>query len=626
MPGLSGAAGYTAMEKTSFEKIRPHLTPVIVLSILTFAVYAGSLGHRFLLNWDDSLYVLRNPAIRGITWEHLKDVFTRFYVGNYAPLHIISYMFDYTLWGLNPRGFIFTNVFLHAANGLLFYFLLFRVSRRRAIAFLGAFIFLCHPVQVESVAWISERKNVLAMFFFLVSFHAYLSYRNPGKGPASIFFIVSVLMFPLAVLSKSVAIILPVVLFLYELCHLEGTGRKWWIVNKIPFLLIAAAATIIALKSQMPGNEGGRISYAIEGPIGVFYTMLTVLPRYLKLLFWPVQLSAVYMPPMKVRVDAAVAWSGLLALGLVFLGIYLYRKKREYFFWYALFFVGLIPVSQIVSIVTLMNDRYLYFPMTGAAAFYAMIAHSSATAPGRWRRSLALVLSLLVIPLPWVAWKRTSVWTDDLSLWADTARKTPASPLAWNGLGMANIERGRHDDAANAFLQALAIDPNYELALNNIGALYNSTGKIAEARPYLLKVAELFPYGVNGLMNLGVNYYLSGELPQAEQLFKEALTLDPQSADARARLGDAYLRMSKPDLAAAYYEEAIRVGGDAPHLEYGVACAEALKGHSGAALEHLNAALSMGYRDSYRIATDECLDSLRGLPDFDLLMRRYFGT
>jgi Flp pilus assembly protein TadD len=626
MPGLSGAAGHRGMEKTFFERIRPHLVPVIVLSTLTFAVYAGSLGHRFLLNWDDSLYVLRNPTIRGLSWEHLKDAFTRFYVGNYAPLHIISYMFDYTLWGLNPQGFILTNVLLHAVNGLLFYFLLFRVSGHRAIAFLGAFIFLCHPVQVESVAWISERKNVLAMFFFFVSFHAYLSYRDSGKGVTSIFFIASVAMFLLAVLSKSVAIILPVVLFLYELCYLEEAERKWWIVNKIPFLLIAAAATIIALRSQMPGNEGGRISYAIEGPIGVFYTMLTVLPRYLKLLLWPTQLSALYMPPMKVRVDAAVAWSGLLGLGLVFLGIYLYRKKRGYFFWYSLFFVGLIPVSQIVSIVTLMNDRYLYFPMTGAAAFYAMIVYSSAAAGNLWRRSLALLLSLLVIPLPWFAWKRTSVWTDDLSLWADAASKTPASPLAWNGLGMAYVGRGLDDEAANAFLQALAIDPNYQLALNNIGALYNSTGKIAEARPYLLKVADLFPYDMNGLMNLGANYYLSGELPKAEQLFKEALALNPGSTDARSRLGDVYLRMSKPDLAAAYYKEAIRVGGDAPHLEYGMACAEALKGHSGAALEHLNTALSMGYRDSHRIATDECLDPLRGLPDFQLLMRRYFGT
>jgi Flp pilus assembly protein TadD len=626
MPGLSGAAGYTGMEKTFFEKIRPHLAPLIVLSAITFAVYADSLGHRFLLNWDDSLYVVENAAIRGITWEHLKDAFTRFYVGNYAPFHIISYMVDYTLWGLNPRGFILTNVFLHIVNGVLFYLLLFRVSRRRVIGFLAAFIFLCHPVQVESVAWISERKNLLAMFFFLASFHGYLSYRSAGKRASPIFFTASVVMFSLAVLSKSVAIVLPLVLFLYELCYLERSERKWWIVNKIPFLLIAAAAAIIALKSQMPGNEGGRISYAIEGPLGVFYTMLTVLPRYLKLLVWPTQLSALYMPPMKVRIDAAVAWSGLLALGLVFLGIYLYRKKKEYFFWYALFFVGLIPVSQIVSIVTLMNDRYLYFPMLGAAAFYAMIAYPPAAARDRWRRGITVVLSLLVIPLPWLSWQRTSVWKDDLSLWADTARKTPASPLAWNGLGMAYVGRGRDDDAARAFVQALVIDPNYELALNNIGALYNSTGKIAEARPYLLKVVNLFPYDMNGLMNLGVNYYLSGEFPKAEELFKEALALDPWSADARSRLGDVYLRMGRPDPAAAYYEEAIRIGGDAPHLEYGLACAEALKGHSGEALEHLEAALSVGYRDRRRIATDGCLDSLRGLPDFQILIQRYFGT
>ncbi len=614
------------MVKTFFEKIRPHITSLIVLSAITFVVYADSLGHSFLLNWDDSSYVVENAVIRGITLEHLKDAFTRFYVGNYAPLHIISYMFDYSLWGLNPRGFILTNVLLHVMNGVLLYLLLFRVSRRRAIGFLGGFIFLCHPVQVESVAWISERKNILAMFFFLASFHSYLSYRSAGKRGGSIFFITSVGMFCLAVLSKSVAIVLPLVLFLYELCYLQRPERKWWIVNKAPFLLVAAATAIIALKSQMPGNEGGRISYAIEGPLGVFYTMLTVLPRYLKLLIWPSGLSALYMPPMKVRIDAAVAWSGLLALVLVFLGVCLYRKKRKSFFWYALFFVGLIPVSQIVSIVTLMNDRYLYFPMLGAAAFYAMTAYSPAAAGDLWRRRIAVVLSLAVIPLPWLAWQRTSAWNDDLSLWADTARKTPASPLAWNGLGMACIEKGRDDDAARAFAQALSIDPNYELALNNIGALYNSRGKIAEARPFLLKVVDLFPGDMNGLMNLGVNYYLSGELPKAELVFKQALALDPQSADARLRLGDVYLRMRRLDLAVAYYEEVLRMGGDGPRLQYGLACVEALKGDSGEALEHLETALSMGYRDGRRIAGDQCLDPLRGLPDFQILIRKYFGS
>jgi Flp pilus assembly protein TadD len=614
------------MEKTIFEKIRSHLIPIIVLSGVTFVVYANTLGHDFLLNWDDSLYVVENETIRGITWEHLKDAFTRFYIGNYAPLHIISYMFDYTLWGLRPGGFIFANVLIHAINGILFYVLLVRMNRRKALGFLAAFIFLFHPVQVESVAWISQRKNLLAMFFFLASFHFYISYRITGKPQSMFFYASSVLAFVLALLSKSVTIILPLVLFLYDLCYLEKSNRKSWITNKIPFVIAAGAAFLIALKSQMPEHDGGRISYAIEGPLGVFYTMLTVLVRYFRIIFWPTELSALYMPPMKIGIDAMVVWSAVFAVLLIVLGVYLYRGRKDLFFWYALFFIGLLPVSQIVSIVTLMNDRYLYFPLLGVAACCGLIALPSADHAYDYRkRSMAIILGLLILLLPWLSWQRTSVWSNDLSLWMDTTSKTPSSTLAWNGLGMSYVDAGRFDEAADAFLKALSIDPDYELALNNIGALYNSRGKILEARPFLLRVIELFPDDINGLMNLGINYSLSHEFQNAELTFKRVLALQPQSPQALLRLGDVSFRMRKLEMAEKYYREAIEMGGSTAYLEYSLASVEALNAHPREALERLESAFKLGYNDFENITKDAALDSLRGRVDFQILLRKYFG-
>ncbi|HXY53496.1 MAG TPA: tetratricopeptide repeat protein [Nitrospirota bacterium] len=615
------------MEKTLFEKIRSHLIPLIVLSGITITVYAGCLHHDFLSNWDDRSYVVENETVRGITWGHVKEAFTHFYIGNYAPLHIVSYMLDYDLWGLRPSGFILTNVFVHAMNGILFYALLFRMDRRRALGFVAAFIFLLHPAQVESVAWISERKNLLAMFFFLSSFHFYISYRAAERPRSALFYCSSVLAFVLALLSKPVAIILPLVLFLYDLCYLEKSGRKSWIANKIPFVLASGAALIIALKSQMPEYEGGRISYSIEGPLGVFFTMLTVLVRYFKIIFWPTELSPLYMPPMKVRIDASVAGSLLFAVLLVVLGYYLCRKRKKLFFWYALVFAGLLPVSQIVSIVTLMNDRYLYFPMLGAAASYGMLALPSAGQTYDLRRkSIALILVLLLIPLPWLSWQRTSVWSNDTSLWTDATRKTPGSPLVWNGLGMAYVDRGLPDEAASAFLKALAIDPDYMLALNNIGALYNARGKISEARPFLLKVKGLFPEDVNGLMNLGINYSLSHEFPDAEQTFKRVLELHPQFPPALMFLGDAYLGMRRMELAGKYYKEAIESGGSTAYLEYRLADTEAQSAHPREALEHLESAFKMGYDDFGNVSKDTALGPLRGRADFQMLLRKYFGS
>jgi tetratricopeptide (TPR) repeat protein len=355
--------------------------------------------------------------------------------------------------------------------------------------------------------------------------------------------------------------------------------------------------------------------------------MLTVLARYFRIIFWPTNLSAIYMPPMKVRIDGAVAWSALLVVLLVVLGYYLYRRRKELFFWYALFFVGLLPVSQIVPIVTLMNDRYLYFPLLGAAAFYGLIAIPSVSDAYDFRKIvLSLMFCLLIVPLPWLSWQRTSVWSNDASLWMDTARKTPSSPLAWNGLGMAYVDEGRSDEAADAFLKALSIDPDYELALNNIGALYNSQGKISEARPYLQKLVELFPDDINGLVNLGINYSLSHEFQKAELTFKKVLALRPQSPDALSRLGYVYLKMKKLDMSRRYYREAIELGGSRAHLEYGLACVESLSGHPREALGHLEAALKMGYNDYQSITKDAALDGIRNLVDFQTLMHKYFNN
>jgi tetratricopeptide (TPR) repeat protein len=612
------------MDETMFRKQPTHILAMIALVGMTFLVYAKTFNHDFLMNWDDSLYVVDNEAIRGITWEHLKDAFTRFYIGNYAPIHIISYMIDYSLWGLKPGGFIFSNVLIHCLNGILFYALVYRMHRGTALAILAAFVFLLHPVQVESVAWISQRKNILAMFFFLASIHLYLSYHAKKGYAGNVLYGFSVLAFVLAVLSKSVAIVLPVIVVLYDLCYRTKPIRWSWIIDKIPYAIIAGVALFIALKSQMPEHDGGRISYAIEGPQAVFFTMLTVLVRYFTLIVWPVELSALYMPPMRLEIDATVAWSAILAVALIAMGIYLYRKRRDVFFWYILFFIGLMPVAQIVTLVTLMNDRYLYFPILGAATCYGLAAFpAGSTISSLQQKSVAVILCALVIPLPWLSWQRTAAWSNDLSLWADTAEKTPNSTLAWNGLGMSNVDAGRFDQAIDAFLKALAIDPDYELALNNIGALYNSKGRMAEARPYLLRVTSLFPDSFTGFMNLGINYFLANELQNAELTFKKALALKPQSPDAYWRLGHVYLHMKKLELAKRCYLEAIDQGGNTAQAEYGLARVDALQGNHREALEHLEAALRMGYDDFANIKNDAALASLRGLDDFLFLLRTY---
>src|SRR6266568_946218 len=252
--------------------IRNHAAPALLMLAATFLVYGRSLGNGFMTGWDDGLYVVNNTVAHGITPEHLGLAFSRIFVGNYAPVQIISYMVDYQLWGLRPVGFLLTNLLLQFCNGLLLYALLARITGGRAAAVAGALIFLIHPVQVESVVWISQRKNLLAMFFFLASFLLYLRSRSTAR-PARCY-AASLAAFCLALLAKSVAVIFPVMLLLYEICYEPKGERKGVLYRILPFFAVAGGVAFLAIWSQSPEQGGGRVPWWGGSPFATLCNML----------------------------------------------------------------------------------------------------------------------------------------------------------------------------------------------------------------------------------------------------------------------------------------------------------------------------------------------------------------
>jgi hypothetical protein len=544
------------------EKIRAWL-PLLALSIASVAIFWSATGHDFLINWDDRQYVVENAAIKGLTFEHVRWAFTNFHVGNYAPLHLVSYMLDYEIWGLRPSGFIFTNILLHTLNGLLFYLLLRRGSGEKAWVFLASLIFLLHPVQVESVVWVSQRKNVLAMFFFLVSFHCYASYRQTDARHDGRFYALSLAAFTLALLSKSVAIVLPLALILYDVCDPEKRGIKRVLGDKIPFVLLAVVFGIAAIQSQSAQFQGGgRTSYHGGSPLATFLTMLPVMVRYLRLVIWPANLSAFYDLPIKTGVDTEIGMSALLLLLLAIAGVVLYMRRRDLFFWFALFFVGLMPVSQIVPIVTLMNDRYLYFPMLGASAilgFALMRDVEWAEILASRKHLLSAVFSLLVIGTCVVASvQRIGVWQNSYTLWDDTVKKSPNVALAHDAFGEALMERGAVDDAIRQFQVALRLEPDGTArdlspvsrnaianTYNNLGAAYGMKGMTDDAIPLFATAIRLHPDFGKAYFNLGNAFMHKGAVVQALQCFETAFRLNPDNPSF-----DANLRMTREILNA----------------------------------------------------------------------------
>lgn len=537
-----------------FGRIKPHIVQLLILTFAVWAVYAGALQHHFLDNWDDQFYVVENPVIRAFTLEHLRTAFSKYYLGNYAPLHIISYMLDYSLWGMKPFGFIFSNLLLHTFSTLFFYAMLVRLSFSRTAACLAALLFAGHPVQVESVVWVSQRKNLLAMFFLLGAFHLYLSTQAAEGSRRLLFFAASLVAFIAALLSKSVAVVFPIMLLAYDYCCLPPLAWRRGLRNKLPYLAAALLVGLIALVSQDLNNNGGRVPYHGGSPLVTFYTMLTVYARYLETLVYPWRLSAVYGLPLRLTPDWTVVLSGIALLFSIVIGVVLCRRRNPLAFWYLLFFIGLLPVSNIIPIVTLMNDRYLYFPMLGVSAAFGLFGDSAVFRLKPTRVPWRLFAGIMLIAVALIsARERTRVWHDSIALWSDTASKTAGGSgydldVKFATLALADsyvhegdrcYERGDREGGRRMYLAALSQDPTNYAALGQLGGQYVREGKPLLGRQYLLKLTETFKRSAIGFQELGLSYVATGEWGSAVDAFEHAVELEPRNPDYRRYLNTA---------------------------------------------------------------------------------------
>lgn len=615
------------------DKYRQHLIPGAGLILLTLVVFWQTLGFDFLSNWDDYQYVTSNPDIRGFSTGNLIHIFSSAYLGNYAPVHLLSYLLDYQLVGLRPAWFHGVNVFWHSANGLLFYLLVHRLTGKRLWAFASAALFLLHPVQVESVAWVTERKNLLAMFFSLLSFLSYLSYRSRSgeQGHRAYFF--SVLFLVLALLSKSIAVIMPVVFLLHDRFQETPPRRSGLLADKVPFFVAAALASGITMYTQSVEMGGGLVDLFEGDTWAKILTMLTVLTRYLQLLFWPSNsiLNSVYILYVKSRIDGEVVGALLLALALVGAGIYLWRRERRLFFGFSLFFLGLVPVSQIVPLATLMNDRYLYFPMLGAAWIAGGLVSRCQDRFQLQRINPAhLLIACLIIPCLLLSYQRCAVWRNSIALWSDVAAKYPVFKDQHAALAAAYLYDGQKMKALGTYEKLFAFqrdfsDPQAEQkALLEAAKLYIETGTPARALPLLTSLTTRFPDYPLGLLSLGDYHRRAGNLPRAEEAYRRVLLAKPKSVQALAALGGICLETGRVDEARVFYGKCQQAGGNSPEVQYNLARVEAVAGDHAKALQHLEEALRLGYRNLDAITGNPELAPVRRLAKYDALLAAFF--
>ncbi|MCX5796677.1 MAG: tetratricopeptide repeat protein [Elusimicrobia bacterium] len=535
----------------------------------TLIVFLPALRFQFV-NFDDGKYILANARYLGFGWANLRWMFSTMTAGHYQPLSWLSYALDHSLWGMNPTGYHLTSVALHCANAALVYQVSLRLLRAaspeksgsdiaaiQAAAAFAALVFAVHPLRAESVAWVTERRDVLSGFFFLATILFYLDDR-----PAA-----SLTAYVLSLSAKGIGVSLPLVLLLLDLYPLRRLrrGQRGWNVwelcrGKLPYLVLAAASTAVGVYAMGHGDAirrpTGALLWAARILYGAaFYARKTLLPSGLIPLYEIV--------PGESPLAPRYVLGALQVLALVSVVIVRRREWPALPIAFACYLALLLPVLGIVPFGTyLVADRYSYLACLSWAVLGAAILRIGAASPdGRRRAACLAAAAAFVCALAVQTRAQIMTWRDSEALWRHTLAVDPAHPLAHNNLGILLAGRGGYAEAAAHYRSAIAARPDYADARNNLAIALEQLGQAAAARDEYRRSLALRP-DAEVDVNLALLLAAQGDAAQAETLYRDALRLDPGNVKAHNNLAIILLNQGKADEGIAHLREAIRLQPD----------------------------------------------------------------
>jgi len=580
------------------------LAVALGLSVLVLAVYLQTGSHGFI-TLDDGEYVYQNVHVRnGLSPEGVRWAFTAFHSANWHPMTWLSHMTDVSLFGQDAGWPHRVNVLLHLANTVLLFLVLWRMTGGLWQSGFVAALFAVHPLHVESVAWISERKDVLSTLFWLLTMWAYLWYvRKPGAGR---YLLVAVL-FALGLMSKPMLVTLPLVLLLLDgwpLGRLSRGVAARRVLEKVPLLALSVASCIVTVLAQ---GSGAAIAPVRNAPLAFRVSNAAVsYATYLGQTVWPASLSVFYPHPASVHSGVPawqVAGAALLLGGVSFLA-FRERRRRPYLAVGWLWYVGtLVPVIGLVQVGGASHaDRYTYVPLIGI--FVALAWGASELVSGRrWgRAAMGAAGGAVVLALTTTAYVQAGYWRDSGTLFSRALAVTQDNWMAWTCLGVALEERGRSEEAVARYREALRIDPDFAEAWYDLGVSTARMGKDREAMGYYREALKRAPGLANAWYNLGVSaeklglpreamdayrealrrdpayarawYNLglahgrAGEVREAIDCLRRAVQSDPAYVDAWYNLGVAQARSGDPEGAVAAFREALRLAPDSANVWY----------------------------------------------------------
>lgn len=629
--------------------------PVLV-ALLTFIVFLPALNNGFV-DWDDIANIVDNWKYRGLGWTQFKWMFTTFHLGPYQPLSWLTYSLDYLVWDMNPFGYHLTNVILHSLNAFVFCLLFPKLLIAGAgpesrhdmnkvyfSAGVAALFFAIHPLRVESVAWVTERRDVLSGLFYLLTILFYIQPRTDGVEHAPFWrrHMLPLFVFFLALLSKGMVISLPVIFVIldtYPLRRLPLNPRRWfdrefravWL-EKIPYFALAAIFGAVGYIGQ--NMVGAIASYAKSGLgsraaqvffSGGFYIWKTLVP---------LNLVPIYQAPAGFGITSWQPLLGAVLLLSTTAAVFALRRLWPVLIAAWLFYlITIAPVSGIVKLsAQIAADRYTYLSCLGFAVLAGAGFWAGMRASQKLIRNAVLLATCLVIAgLGCLSWRQTKIWRDSETLWRHTLAINNELHFAHNNLAMSLVAQGKPARAIVHYREALRINPGYAEAYNNMGIALFALGKSETAVKYFNEALRIAPGYAEAYYNIGVALFALGKSEGAGNFFNEALFIKPNYANAHHKLGLMLASQGELDEAVRHYREALRINPGLVTLHYNLGVGLAAQGkleeaakhyreefriNPGCAEAHLNLSVILFNQGKLDEAIKHCQEALRVNPDY----------
>jgi Tfp pilus assembly protein PilF len=551
--------------------------PILLPIALGIAVYINAMSNGFV--FDDMTTIVHNAHIKDLG-QNFPAFFNLDYFKiaqaevSYRPIATLSYFLIYALFNLSPLAFHLSSLLLHIFNVIGVYVLVDLIQHNKKTSLIAALVFACHPVLTETVNCISYNEDLLATFFYLLSLVLYIRAGTRENPPALPIYFFSLVAFSVALLSKEMAITLPVIIFLYDFTRTETAKTNDFIkqavatIDKQKFYYIGfglVAIFYLALRFKILVNPAGSFSHSRAGLFERIFFLPDHLFDYIKLVLFPLDLNAEYSFAYP---DRFLAFSNLFSfiviIAIIVGSFFIYKHSKGIFFGIWWFIITLLPVSNLIEIHNPIAERYLYLPLVG---FCLVISILISKIPGRSdlvhskniaRLKYSILIGLLIF-YSLVTVARNPVWKDNFSVWANTVEKSPDNPIVHGGLGLAYQERGFLDEAIREFTAAIELGPNMAKNHYNIGRAYEEKGLFENAIDAYKKAVELNPEYIDAYFNLA-NLSMRLQLRKdAIYAYRRVIELDPADLEAYNNLGVAHAMQGEIEKAVGLWEKVLEM-------------------------------------------------------------------